>query len=143
MIPTVRYYIGEHRTLTEILPTSQAIRRRAPISNPMRRVGQAPVVYNEVALSMYVCVFYPLDDLPYPNQLKLDRLIDRPTFFFNILVDWSICLSVLKIGKGSTAYRSPELYLPLQLFYLFMIYMSDYKFRKSCLLAIKLRLQRY
>ena len=52
----VIYWIGEHRALTDVLPTSQAMRCRAPISNGEAtgwasheeggNVGQAPVAYS-------------------------------------------------------------------------------------------------
>ena len=43
-----------------------------------------------------------LDGLHYPDRLKLDRPVDRPTFFSR-LIDWSICLYVLKKIKRGVA----------------------------------------
>ena len=52
----VRYCIGGHRALTDVLPASQCMRCRAPISNREAsgwashaeggNVGQAPVAYS-------------------------------------------------------------------------------------------------
>ena len=60
----VKYYIGGHRALADILPSFQDVRCRAPISNRKAggwvshaergNVSQTPVAYIQVALSKYV-----------------------------------------------------------------------------------------
>ena len=90
-----------------------------------------------------------VDGLDYPDRLELNRPVDRPTFFSG-LADRSTVTTQKKKGGGgaawvTTAARNLEIHViltSLQLFYLFVIYMSNYKIRKSCLLATKSRVPR-